>query len=218
MSDTLSITPYFAYWGASVGTDDDDLEVGDYSTYYLGADADLKFDVGSLWGTLIYNGGKYEDGDVNGFLVATGADVGITHGQVFYATGDDDNSDDDTDAFLSLPGQSYYWSEIMGLGIFDNTASTGSCGDAISNVAAINGGVTFMPMEKLKLTGDIWYAMLAEEDDDGEDELGLEFDGKLTYALMDNLTADFVLAYLVAGDATGDDDVFEGGVRLSLKF
>jgi len=217
VSDNFSIAPYVAYWDASVGTDDDDLEVGDYSTYYLGVDLDYKYDVGSLWGTLIYNGGEYEGGDVNGFLVAGGGDMGIVHGQAFYATGDDDDSDDDTDAFLSSPGQSYYWSEIMGLGIFDNTASTSSCGDAISNVAALNGGVTFVPMEKIKVTGDVWYAMLAEDDDNGDDELGLEFDGKLTYALMDNLTADFVLAYLVAGDATGDD-VFEGGVRLSLKF
>lgn len=218
VTDNMTIAPYFAYWDASVGTDDDDLEVGDYSTYYLGADLDLKLDLGSLWGTLIYNGGEYEGGDVNGFLVAAGADMGIAHGQAFYATGDDDDSDDDTDAFLSSPGQSYYWSEIMGLGVFDNTASSSSCGDAISNVLALNGGVTFVPMDKMKITGDVWYAMLAEEDDDGEDELGLEFDGKLSYALMNNLTADFVLAYLVAGDATGDDDIFEGGVRLSLKF
>ena len=35
---------------------------------------------------------------------------------------------------------------------------------------------------------------------------------------MDNLTADFIAAYLFAGDATGDDDVFEGGLQLSLKF
>ncbi|MFT5701292.1 MAG: hypothetical protein ACI8ZB_004183 [Desulforhopalus sp.] len=222
VNDNMSVAPYFAYWDASVGTDNDDLEVGDYSTYYLGADFDLKLDVGSLWGTFIYNGGEYEGGDVNGFLVAAGANMGIAHGQAFYATGDDDDSDDDTDAFLSSPGQSYYWSEIMGLGIFDNTASSSSCGDAISNVAALNGGITLVPMDKMTLTGDVWYAMLAEEDDDGEDELGLEFNGKLSYALMDNLTADFVLAYLVAGDATGDatgdDDIFEGGVRLSLKF
>ena len=73
-------------------------------------------------------------------------------------------------------------------------------------------------MDKLTLDFDAWYAMLAENNIDGEDELGVEFDGKLTYALMDDLNADFVFAYLIAGDATGPEDVMEGGVRLSLKF
>jgi hypothetical protein len=69
----------------------------------------------------------------------------------------------------------------------------------------------------LTTTFDVWYAELAE-DVAGEDELGLEFDAKVTYALEDNLNVDFIFAYLVAGDATGDDDVMEGGVQLSLAF
>ena len=78
--------------------------------------------------------------------------------------------------------------------------------------------MTIRPMDKMTVTGDVWYAMLAEENEDGEDELGLELDGKITYELMDNLRADFILAYLVAGDVTGDENVFEGGVQFSLKF
>ena len=218
VSDTMSIAPYFVYWGAGEGEDVDGMDVGDWDAYYVGVDFDIKLDTTKLWGSFIYNGGEYGDGDINGFLVAVGADAGLVHGQVFYASGDDDATDDDTDAFLSAPGQSYYWSEIMGYGIFDNTASTSAPGEKVTNVTALNGGVTIRPMDKMTVTGDVWYAMLAEDDDNGEDELGLEFDGKISYELMDNLTADFVLAYLVAGDATGDDDVFEGGVRLSLKF
>lgn len=218
ITDNMSVAPYFVYWGAGEGTDEDGIDVGDWNAYYVGADLDMKLDMGSVWGTLIYNGGEYGDGDINGFLVAAGADIGLVHGQAFYATGDDNATDVDTDAFLSAPGQSYYWSEIMGYGVFDNETSSSAPGDKISNVTALNAGVTIMPMDKLKVTGDVWYAMLAEENDDGEDELGLEFDGKVTYAIMDNLSADFVLAYLVAGDATGDEDVIEGGVRVSLKF
>ncbi|MGW8193955.1 MAG: hypothetical protein ACWGOX_06785, partial [Desulforhopalus sp.] len=108
--------------------------------------------------------------------------------------------------------------EIMGYGIFDNTASTGSPRDKITNIMAVNAGVTFKPMDKMKLVGDVWYAQLAEDNVFGDSDLGLELDGTMTYALMDNLNADLVLAYLFAGDATGDDDVFEGGVRLSLSF
>jgi hypothetical protein len=170
----------------------------------------MKMDAVSLWGTFIYNGYTIMDVDGDAFLVAAGADAGIAHGQAFYATGDD--------AFVVAPGASYYWSEILGLGVFDNTAPDGSPANGITNIAAFNAGVTLKPMDKIKVDADVWYAMLDEDNANGDNELGLEFDGKLTYALMDNLSAEFILAYLVAGDAIGDDDVFEGGVRVSLKF
>ena len=87
----------------------------------------------------------------------------------------------------------------MGLGIFDNRGSNGAPENKISNIMAINPGVTFKPADKMTLVGDVWYAALSEDDVNGETDLGLELDGKLSYALMDNLNADFVLAYLFAG-------------------
>lgn len=208
VSDAVKVVPYGVYH----------TQTGDFENYYLGIDADVKLDPVSLWGTFIFNGGEIEDVDNMGFLAAAGADAGIVHGQVFYATGDDDATDSDNDAFISAPGSSYYWSEIMGLGVFDNRASNGSNADDITNVLAANAGVTIKPMDKLKIDGDVWYAMLAEDDANGEDELGVEFDGKLTYTIMENLTAEAIFAYLISGDATGDEDVLEGGVRFSLKF
>lgn len=210
VSDSLSLTPHVTFVN--------ETEVDDY-VYFLGADVDMKFDAVSAWGTFIYNGGEVGNDDVSAFLLAAGANAGLVHGQAFYATGDDDPADGDLDAFVNVPGTtSYYWSEIMGLGVFDNSASQGAPGDQVSNIAAFNVGVTMKPMDKLKFDFDVWYAFLAEENAAGDDELGLEFDAKLTYALMDNLNAEFVLAYLVAGDATGDEDVMEGGVRVSLSF
>lgn len=225
ISDAVSVTPYGLYYYADEMTTSVTAEDGTVTTstdaeidiYYLGVDVDLSMDPVSVWGTFIYNGGEIGDGDVSAFLVAAGVDAGIAHGQAFYATGDD-NDDVDVDAFVSAPGQSYYWSEIMGLGVFDNTASAGAPGNAISNVMAVNAGVTIKPMDKLKLDADVWYAMLAEDNAAGDDELGWEFDGKVTYSIFDNLSAEFILAYLVSGDATGDEDVLEGGVRVSLKF
>ena len=214
ISDAISLSPYFLYDAAGLGTtisiDVDDVEVsadsGDIDNYYIGTDFDMKMDAVSLWGTAIYNGFEILDTDGDEFLGAIGVDAGIAHGQAFYATED----------FTLAEGNSYYWSEIMGLGTFDNTGV--GVENHISNVWAANAGVTLKPADKLTVSADVWYAMLVEEDDMGEDELGLEFDGKLTYALMDNLSADFILAYLVAGEAASDDDVFEGGVRISLKF
>lgn len=235
-TDSLKITPYFYYasiddssvtgYKAVAGPDgvkSVPVELGhldDVSTYYLGADFDMKTDSADLWATLIYNGGEINDHDINAFLVAAGAQSGIAHGQAFYASGDDDLADDDHEGFFNAPGQSYYWSEIMGYGIFDNAWSAGSCGDKITNVAAFNVGVTLQPAEKFTFTGDVWYAFTAEKNVETNDErdLGVEFDGKLTYQIFDNLSADFVLAYLIAGDATGDEDIFEGGVRVSLSF
>jgi len=207
ISDAIRVTPHVTW--ATVTKEETDI-------YWLGVDADLKFDAVSAWGTFIYNGGEVVNTDVSAFLVAAGVDAGIVHGQAFYATGDD--SGNDRNDFMGAPGQSYYWSEIMGLGVFDNTASANAPGNAISNVAAFNAGVTVKPMDKLKIDFDVWYAMLDEDNAAGDDDLGLEFDGKLTYALMDNLNAEFIFAYLVAGDATGPEDVMEGGVRVSLSF
>jgi hypothetical protein len=207
VSDAVKITPHMT-WATETKTDN--------NVYWLGVDADLKMDGISAWGTFIYNGGEISNVDVSAFLVAAGAKAGIVHGQAFYATGQDNGTD--ISAFLSCPGQSYYWSEIMGFGIFDNAVSANAPADKISDIAAFNAGVTVKPADKLKLDFDVWYAMLAEDNAAGDNDLGLELDGKLTYALMDNLNAEFVLAYLVAGDATGDENVMEGGVRISLKF
>ena len=54
--------------------------------------------------------------------------------------------------------------------------SNGSPADKISNVMACNIGVTLKPMDKLKLTADVWYAKLAEDDYTGEKDLGTEVD------------------------------------------
>jgi len=214
-SETMSVTPYFAYWGAGTGQDEDGMDVGDRSIYYIGADIDAKFDAVSAWGSLIYNGGDIQDADVNGWLFAVGADAGIAHGEFIYGSGDDDKSDNDLDGFQAAPGSYYNYSEILAGGIFDNRDINGAM---VDNLILLKGGVTFKPADKVKLVGDLMYAALAEDNAAGESELGWELDGKMTYALMDNLSADFVLAYLFVGDAVGEDDIFEGGVRLSLKF
>lgn len=214
VGDTVTLTPHLTYLaetGQEVSLDGD--------TYWLGIDADMKMDAFSAWGTAIYNFGTIGNNeDISAWLVAAGGSASIFHGQAFYATGDDNAANSDHDEFQSAPGQEYYWAEIMGLGIFDDRKSNGSPGDLITNVAAFNAGVTVKPMDKMTFTFDAWYALLAENNANGDDDLGLELDGVLSYTFVDNLTADFVFAYLIAGDATGDEDVIEAGARLSLKF
>ncbi|TYT76012.1 hypothetical protein [Desulfobotulus mexicanus] len=211
---------------------------------YLGMNADMDFGMGSAWFTGIYQFGSidsYETGltgatksdDVRAFLVALGGEVNIDpfsiHGQMFYASGQDQKGwkdGDDINVFVQPYGQSYYWSEIMGFGIFDNQASHGSPADQIGNIMAVNLGASMSPMERLTVTADIWYAELAEDAYIGtvngvekwEKELGTELNLKATYKVTNNLTLDVVGAYLFAGDATGKDDPYLVGTRLALSF
>jgi hypothetical protein len=228
INESISLTPNLTYANAT--------ETSDTYLYYIGADLDLKFDSVSAWASAIYNGGSIDknafntnnDLDIKAYLLAAGADAGIVHGQAFYASGDDDNTDNDIDSFVLIGGNgygaSYYWSEILGLGTFDNrVGSNATMGDKISNIWAANVGVTLKPMDKMTFSFDVWYAENVEKvqvNGNGEDKLGLEFDAKLSYKLMDNLNADLIYAYLSAGDAVGGDgdDIQEGGVQLSLSF
>ena len=244
IADMLKLNPYFLYIYSKDASGWSNLaidpalqgDIDDYKAWYLGIDADADFGPGSAWLTFIYQGGdvgfKSTDGslDFGGWLAALGGsfDVGMfdIHGQGFYATGDKDKNDTDLEAFLIPAGQSYYWSEIMGLGIFDNQASNNAPGDKISNVWAANLGASVKPMDKLKVTLDVWYASLVEDiatPKGDEDVLGTEVDLVVTYEVVQNLNLDLVGAYLFAGDATtmnSDDDAnpWELGARLSLAF
>jgi hypothetical protein len=96
----------------------------------------------------------------------------------------------------------------------------------VSNQWAANIGATIKPMEKLSLTGDLWYSALVEDNANGDDVLGFEVDLVATYQLAEGLNLDLVGAYLFADDATvtadnptsNDDDPWEVGTRLSLSF
>jgi hypothetical protein len=229
-TDTFTITPGVTYV---------DLANSSYA-YFLALDADATFGAVSVWTTLMYEGGEVEgagthpsDSDISAYLVALGADFAVTdavsiHGQAFYASGDDDAADNDVEGFATIandngfiPGNSYYWAEIMGLGVFDDAASSNAPGDDVSNVTAINLGTTFKASEKLSISADLWYAQL-NETVGSDDELGTEVDIAATYQLIDGLTLDVVAAYLFAGDATeganDKEDPYELGAQLSLSF
>jgi len=211
------------------------------NAHVFGLNADASFDFASFWFTGAMQAGTAkvsknfpipaiagEDLDLKGWIVALGGDANIgpaaVHGQFFYASGDDDSNfaagdtDTDLDNWVQYSGESYYWAEIMGYGIFDTQVSNGSPADKVSNIYAGNLGATLKPMDKLSLTFDVWYAALAEDNAAGDDKLGTEVDLKVTYQLVEGLNLDVVGAYLFADDATGDDDPIEVGTRLSISF
>lgn len=203
----------------------------------IGADFDMTFDKWGLWSTVYFQTGEIQEGgnDItpNGFLASVGGNLNITemfelHGEIFYTPGDgaDDpyGSDSDYTQLINATG-SYYWSEIMGLGTFDQQASGGSPADIIQNIMAANIGTTITPMEKLSIDFDVWYAELEEDNANGDNTLGTEVDLAVNYQLIEGLNMKLVGAYLFAGDATTDDsgrdnndDPYEIGMQLSLSF
>ena len=218
----------------------------DFSLYYLGANVDYATDMFSAWFTGIFMGGSMnvaevsvpgfpnyyqsdaafgtDSVDFSAYLFAAGGSMDFdpvsVHAEVIYASGDDNGyEDDEVGAFWVPAGQSYYWAEIMGMGLFDNQPSAGSPGSRPSNLMAYNLGVAY-PMDRLTLGLDIWHASLVEENEDGETELGTEIDVSAQYQLTDDLVIKAVAAYLAAGEATGggDESPFEVGVQLSVKF
>jgi hypothetical protein len=205
----------------------------DMKIWWLGADVDYKFEGWNLWGTFIWNGGSAQqvsnqDLDFQGYLFGLGGSGAIgpvgLHGQFVYSSGDDTPGDNKNDSFFNPRGASYYWSEIMGYGIFDNQVSANSPADQISNIWFVGGGADYQLIESLKLGLDVWYAALAQKEQIGASDtsLGTEIDLSATWQIMPKLNLDIVGAYLFAGDGTYDGpnqkDPYEIGTRLSLSF
>jgi hypothetical protein len=232
----MSVTPFALY----VTSDDASAWANmsgnaDVSIYFVGLDLDANIGAGSFWLTAIYESGSADVApaavpfiggiqsiDVSAYLLALGAKFGDFRANFIYATGDDTGTADEIEAFYVPAGQSYYWAEIMGMGMFDNQSSNGSPANAVSNALIGNVGATFN-MGDIKLDADLWYAQAEEVPSGAPDELGTEIDLKLTYNLMDDLKLEVIGAYLFADDATtgggsNEKDPYEVGTRLSLSF
>jgi hypothetical protein len=206
--------------------------VKDLDITYLGVEASGKAGPASVWVTLLYETGDCTDiatlidYDMKGYAAHAGGNMkfgpGDIHAEILMLTGDDNNADTDWEQWFAPKFQSYYWAEIMGMGTFDVQASANSPGSDVTNLMAQNIGVTFKLAPKWKASLDLWHATLAEDDANGEDELGTEIDLEINYKVMKNLNLDLVAAYLSVGDATykgpNQEDVTELAAQLSLKF
>ena len=218
------------------------------SAYYIGVNADATLGSFNLYFTGIYLGGEIESTssinafgsskvDLKAYVLNAGMNVPVgpasLHAQGVYASGDDDPLDDDFEAWFGIDGAgagwSYYWSEIMGNGRFDANSPSGTPGGNPSNIWFVNFGASLKPMEKLSLTGDLWYASLIEDNAQGNKKLGFEVDLVATYQIVEGMSLDLVGAYLFADDAVtseGDDPLgqkndknpWEVGSRLQISF
>ncbi len=234
LGEAGDIRPYVVYsWSkefAGFNGVGDDADIT-----WIGVDADFNLGPVVVFGSAGYVTGTIDeaaagdDADISGFLLLGGASIPLgpatIHGEIFYASGDDDLGDDDAEGWIGL-SDSYYWAEIMGFGEFDDVAvSAGSPGDKLNNIAAANIGATIKPFDKLSITGDIWWAQLVEDEQGPgeEDELGVEVDLRVDYQLVEGLNLALIGAYLFAGDATSldgdnEENPYEVGFQTSLSF
>jgi hypothetical protein len=231
IGDNMVLNPYFLLQHFNT----DNVAIGapgsvgpplDIQPWWLGVDFDMKSDAFGLWASGIYNGGEVTSGtDFKAFLLAAGVDFNLGMAGLWvdgiYATGQSATATD-AEAFLPPAGASYYWAEIMGLGIFDNTSPLNTPGNQISNIMTLGVGADWKLGDKFKLSTDLWWAKTAEKvtgaQGQSSDDLGFEIDVILTWALVENLNVDLVAAYLAAGDAIGTEDPMEIGARMSFSF
>lgn len=242
-SGDMQIVPYLVYWycgdgAGAVPAGSDLFPTGletaneELSIYYAGLDFNMKFDPVTIMLTGIYQGGEYNDtNDASAYLLDAAfksklGKFGI-HGEVMYATGDDDPADSDIDTFLPPPGASYTWSEGFAKGSIDDQPFRSALGvrgsKEISDLMAFNLGADFNVTKGWKATFDFWNINLAEDNAAGDADIGNEVSLKLKGEVIDNLDLLLVGAYMVAGDAfngglADDEDPWELGALLSIKF
>ncbi len=147
----------------------------------------------------------------------------------------------DVDTFTYPLATSKYFSEIIGGGIFDNTAPSH---DDLqwrgygfpTNLWTVNLGAAWQVLPDTKLGFGYWYFSTAEDvisevrgfNANGflnvnlDTSIGHEFNLNLTQKVVDGLMLDVVGAYLITDDAYSsaidEDDVFEIGARLQWSF
>lgn len=227
--------------------------VTDNNLFNLGVNLGYKTDMFVLGLTGIKNFGSYDlvgggSQDYTGWMLEGTADFmwnAMTfHLGAFYTSGDDDNeaafdNAKDYDAFAYARGASYYWSEILGLGMLDvsvagsdhlNPANQGAyrAADVPSNLWALNLGVIWQAMPETKVTFNYYYVATAEDvlanaaTGETDDTIGHEVNLYISQGIVDKLNLTLVGAYLFADDAytifKDDDDAYELGAVLQWKF
>ena len=93
-----------------------------------------------------------------------------------------------------------------------------------ANTTAIGVGATFAATSNLTVGADFWQLMSSEdipnkaEGTGTTDEIGAEIDLKVNWKVAENLTWNWVVGYLMAGDGLGKDDATGVQGALTFKF
>jgi len=257
-SPSGTITDY-QYEKKFIASTDVDLEV-----YELGVDGGYKADAGPgnlfvNW-DLIYQGGNIDDAaftstnigtssvqnmDVNAYFLH--ADVGFAWDAFkltytfWYASGDDDPTDDDFEGFFATDVDIFTGSTVLMESYDDDNYFTERQYILDKGMIMNRLGFDWNATDKLKVGAAVAYMMTAEKieytDGDGvtgssqkEDEIGYELMGYVSYKLYQNVEFAINAGYLWAGDAMdyfeensirdgkADEDIFRSMARVRYGF
>jgi hypothetical protein len=202
------------------------------------------------WGTIDDDAIGVKDIDIS--TLAVMADVGMTIAKLdvgmlfFYASGDDDTSDNDRESAMTYVygghlGEQFQPYQILNgrhSGMMSSDFNGFNADMALAGVMSLGVHADFAVTDKISLHSAVAYAM-ADVDEwtiapgvtlDIEEDYGWEIDLGASYKLMDNLTYSVDFGYLIAGDffegysylGVGSDasaeDVYVVNHRLSMEF
>jgi len=162
------------------------------------------------------------DCDFGGYAVVLGANVKLDpvtiDAEFGLGTGDDNSRDKDAKMFVTSlsPGIDYI-TYLHGT----RTANWTGANNGITNLTYIKGTVSANPMEKLMLKGSLVW-MQTTKDYSGlkstSDDIGWEFDGKVTYQLNDGLVYFVEGGYFFVDENYGQDDAWGARHGIELTF
>jgi hypothetical protein len=140
-----------------------------------------------------------------------------------YGTGPEANQTDTNEFVNFLDADPHYtllWEYIVA------NPSGGSCSGVnkgFCNTTAISAGAMFAATKNLSLGADVWFLQATEDvasktGTGTTSDFGTEVDVKINWKLADNVTWNWTLATLLAGDGLGKDDAIGAQGVLSMKF
>ena len=187
-----------------------------------------------------------QDYDVSAYFLHT--DVGFAWddfkvtGTFWYASGDDDEKDDDFEGFFSTDVDIFTGSTVLMESYDDDNYFTERSYLLDKGMMLAKVAFDWQATEKLKVGAAGLYMLTAEDveyiDGDGtagnsnqsEDEIGTEIMGYLSYKLYQNVEFAINAGFLFAGDAmdyfeedsirdgSSDEDIFRSMARVRYKF
>jgi hypothetical protein len=190
--------------------------------------------------------GTDTDFDLNAYLAHV--DVGVKLGKLkltytgWYASGDDDATDNDFNAFLSTDVDRFESIIFMEGGYPDGKAFMDQPYFADKGLFLNRLGVDYQATDKTKVGAAVLYLQTTEDikynDDTGVDrsstDLGFEIDAYVSYQMYENLEIALNAGFLLSGDAmdifdvdangnsftdgSADEDIFASTARIRYKF
>ncbi len=239
---------YTEYKDAWFGTGAFDLEpvkinvFGVYQTdkqpWYIGAEVSATPMPGlDVAGTFIYENGDYKNDnnevlDVSAYLVAFTAGYQVNDqfkvsGTFWYASGDDDDQDNDMKAYTAIKTDTYGSVIFFEDGAFDDGVYASSNPYVLDTngfyIFRVRGDYQATP--KLSVAGAVNYMAFAE-DVNNESSIGWEFDAYANYELYKNVNVNLAAGYLVSGNALDElaganydaDNLYRVSVGLTYNF